>query len=263
MSELAGKAAIITGASRGIGAAAATELAAQGASVLLVARGLGEVEENAAAIRAAGGTAAAMACDVASYADVSAAVQHCREAFGGLDILVNNAGLIDPISKLADSNPDDWVRVADVNYKGVYFGLRAAIPVMLEQGGGTIVNISSGAATGALEGWSHYCSSKAAVLMLTRMTHLEYAAQGIRVIGLSPGTVMTHMQVAIKASGLNPISQMDPSAHASADRPAKAIAWLCTEDAREFDGGDVSLRDEAIQQRAGLAAVTAIPFPNR
>ena len=263
MSELIGKAVIITGASRGIGAAAAQELASQGASVLLVARNTGEIEKNAAKIHRAGGKAEAMACDVASYADVSAVVDHCKKAFGGVDILVNNAGLIDPISKLADSDPEEWVKVADVNYKGVYFGLRAAIPVMLEQGAGTIVNISSGAATGALEGWSHYCSSKAAVLMLTRMTHLEYAAQGIRVVGLSPGTVMTHMQVAIKASGINPISQMDPSAHATVDRPAKAIAWLCTEDAQEFDGGDVSLRDEVIQNRAGLVAVSAIPFPKR
>jgi 3-oxoacyl-[acyl-carrier protein] reductase len=252
MSELAGKAAIITGASRGIGAAAAKELAAHGVSVMLAARNTSEIEQNAAEIRAAGGKAEAMACDVANYADVSQVVGRCRETFGSVDILVNNAGLIDPISKLADSDPEEWVKVVDVNYKGVYFGLRAAIPVMLDQGGGTIVNISSGAATGALEGWSHYCSSKAAVLMLTRMTHLEYADQGIRVIGLSPGTVMTHMQVAIKASGLNPVSQMDPSAHATVDRPAKAIAWLCTQDAREFDGGDVSLRDEVIQKRAGL-----------
>lgn len=263
MSELIGKAVIITGASRGIGAAAAQELASQGASVLLVARNTAEIEKNAAKIHAAGGKAEAMACDVASYADVSAVVDRCKKAFGGVDILVNNAGLIDPISKLGDSDPGEWVKVADVNYKGVYFGIRATIPVMLEQGGGTIINISSGAATGALEGWSHYCSSKAAVLMLTRMTHLEYAAQGIRVVGLSPGTVMTHMQVAIKASGINPISQMDPSAHATVDRPAKAIAWLCTEDAQEFDGGDVSLRDEVIQNRAGLTAVSAIPFPKR
>ena len=263
MSDLAGKAAVITGASRGIGAAAAAELAGQGVSVILAARNTAEIEANAAEIRAAGGKAEAIGCDVSSYADVAKVVARCREAFGSVDILVNNAGLIDPISKLADSDPEEWVRVADVNCKGVYFGLRAAIPVMLEQGGGTIVNISSGAATGALEGWSHYCSSKAAVLMLTRMTHLEYGGQGIRVVGLSPGTVMTHMQVTIKASGLNPISQMDPSAHATADRPAKAIAWLCTEDAREFDGGDVSLRDEAIQKRAGLATKPAIPFPNR
>jgi NAD(P)-dependent dehydrogenase (short-subunit alcohol dehydrogenase family) len=253
MRELAGKAAIVTGASRGIGAATARELASRGVAVVLAARSLGEIERVAAEIRETGGKAEAVACDVARYADVTGAVERCRDAFGSLDILVNNAGLIDPISKLADSDPEDWARVADVNYKGVYFGLRAAIPVMRAQGGGVIVNISSGAASSPLEGWSHYCSSKAAVLMLTRMTHLEYAGDGIRVVGLSPGTVMTGMQVSIKASGLNPISQMDPSAHASADRPAKAIAWLCTADAREFDGGDVSLRDEAIQRRAGLA----------
>ena len=241
MRELAGKAAIVTGASRGIGAATARKLAWQGVAVVLAARSLGEIEQVAAEIRETGGKAEAVACDVTRYADVTAAVERCRDAFGSLDILVNNAGLIDPISKLADSDPEDWVRVADVNYKGVYFGLRAAIPVMRAQGGGVIVNISSGAASSPLEGWSHYCSSKAAVLMLTRMTHLEYASDGIRVVGLSPGTVMTGMQVSIKASGLNPISQMDPSVHISPDLPAKAIAWLCTADAREFDGGDVSL----------------------
>lgn len=249
MSELDGRTAIVTGASRGIGAAAARDMAARGVKVLLAARSLNEIEAIAADIRQAGGVADAIACDVADHASVSAAVARCLDGFGRLDILVNNAGLIEPISRLADSDPEDWVRVADVNYKGVYFGMHAAIPAMLRQGGGVIVNVSSGAATSPLEGWSHYCSSKAGALMLTRMAHLEYADAGIRVIGLSPGTVATGMQVAIKASGLNPVSRLDPSVHSDPALPGAAISWLCTADASSYDGDDVSLRDPEIRAR--------------
>ena len=167
-------------------------------------------------------------------------------------MLINNAGVIDPIARIADSDPEGWGEAIDINTKGVYYGLRAALPMMLEQGEGVIVNVSSGAATSALEGWSHYCSSKAAALMLTRCADTEYHEQGIRVVGLSPGTVATDMQVRIKASGINPVSQLDPSVHVPADWPAKAICWLCTDAAAEFHGVDISLRDEDIRRRVGL-----------
>ena len=250
--NLEGKAAIVTGASRGIGAATARALADEGIAVLLLARSGGDIETHAAAIRQAGGRAEALTCDVADYQQVKKAVSRCREAFGRIDILVNNAGIIEPIARLADSDPEAWDMVIDINVKGVFHGLRAAIPAMIAQGGGTIVNISSGAATGVLEGWSHYCASKAAVLSLTRCSHLEYKDQGIRVVGLSPGTVATDMQVAIKASGINRVSELDPSVHIPAEWPARAIAWLCSDDAAEFAGDDVSLRDEKIRQRIGL-----------
>ncbi|MEQ9640003.1 MAG: SDR family oxidoreductase [Alphaproteobacteria bacterium] len=253
MADLTGKAALVTGASRGIGAVTARELAARGASVLLVARSLSEMEGHAAAIRAAGGNARAMACDVASYASVAGAVEACVADFGRLDILVNNAAVIDPIARLADSDPDAWDRAIDINLKGIYHGLRAAIPAMLKGDGGVIVNISSGAATGVLEGWSQYCAAKHGTLALTRAVHVEYAGQGIRSVGLSPGTVRTEMQVKIKASGINPVSQLDPEAHIPPEWVASAIAWLCTDDAREFDGGDVALRDAAIRKRIGLS----------
>ena len=254
MQELQGKAAVVTGASRGIGAATAEELARQGVAVVLAARSRGEIDAVAQKIAAAGGKASAVACDVARYEDVAAAVDHCRKTYGSLDILVNNAGVIDPIARLAESDPDGWGRAVDINVKGVYHGLRAAIPIMESQGGGVIVNISSGAATSALEGWSHYCATKAAVLMLTRCTDKEYRDKGIRVVGLSPGTVATDMQVAIKASGINPVSQMDFSQHIPPEWPARAVAWLCTEAAREFDGGDFSLKTEDGRRRVGLVA---------
>jgi len=254
MNELQGKAAVVTGASRGIGAATAEELARQGVAVVLAARSTGEIEAVAQKIAAAGGKASAVACDVTNYDDVAAAVALCRKAYGSLDILVNNAGVIDPIARLGESDPEGWDQAIDINVKGVYHGLRAAIPVMEAQGRGVIVNISSGAATSALEGWSHYCASKAAVLMLTKCVHKEYSGKGIRVVGLSPGTVATDMQVAIKASGINPVSQLDPSVHIAPDWPAKAVAWLCTEEGREFDGGDFSLKNEEGRRKVGLVA---------
>ena len=88
--------------------------------------------------------------------------------------------------------------------------------------------------------------------MLTRAAHLENADAGVRVIGLSPGTVATEMQVLIKASGINPVSQLDPTVHIPPEWVARALAWMCTEDAREFDGNDISLRDEGIRTRAGI-----------
>ncbi|MEZ5738110.1 MAG: SDR family oxidoreductase [Burkholderiaceae bacterium] len=189
LTELQDRVAVITGASRGIGAATAREFARHRMAVMLLARTGDQIDALAAQINAAGGRAIARSCDVSDYQQVVAAIEACRQAFGRLDILVNNAAVIEPIARLADSDPQAWAGAVDINVKGVYFGLRAAIPVMLAQGGGTIVNLSSGAATGALEGWSHYCSTKAAVLSLTRCADLEYRAQGIRVVGLSPGTV--------------------------------------------------------------------------
>ena len=252
MSELAGKSAVVTGASRGIGAATAEVFAEQGVSVVLAARTTSEIEALATQIRSNGGKAEAVACDVSKFADLQNAISVCREEFGGLDILVNNAGVIDPIGHLVDSDPEDWAKAADINFKGVYFGLRAAVPVMEAQGSGVIVNVSSGAAHSPLEGRSHYCAAKAAAAMLTRCADLESADKGVRVVGMSPGTVATYMQTAIKASGINPVSELDPSVHIDPSWPAKAIAWLCTEDAAEFAGQEVSLRDEGIRRRIGL-----------
>lgn len=250
--DFEGKAAIVTGASRGIGEATARELAARGAGVVLLARDRAAIDAVAAEIEAAGGRAASQACDVADYAQMEAAAALCRERFGAPDILVNNAGLIEPIAHLADSDPAAWGQAIDVNVKGVYHGLRAVLPEMAARGTGVVVNISSGAATSALEGWSHYCAGKAAALMLTRCADLEYGAKGVRIVGLSPGTVATQMQVAIKASGINPVSRLDPSIHIPPEWVAKAAAYLCTPAGATYAGGDMSLREPSVRAALGL-----------
>jgi NAD(P)-dependent dehydrogenase (short-subunit alcohol dehydrogenase family) len=244
-----GKVVAITGASRGIGAAAARVFAAAGAKVALLARSEREIDALAAEI---GPAALALRCDVADWASVQQAVATVVQRFGRLDVLVNNAGTIDPIARLADVDPAAWGRAVDVNLKGVFHGLRAAIPVMRAQGSGTIITVSSGAARAALEGWSSYCAGKAGALMLTQAAHLEEGPHGIRVLGLSPGTVATEMQVKIKASGINPVSQLDPAVHIPADWPARALLWMCGPEADPWLGNDVMLRDEAVRKAVGL-----------
>lgn len=244
-----GKTVLITGASRGIGESAARVFAKAGANVALVARNEQAIANLSAELD---GKALAIPCDVSRYWEFEKAVQACVSEFGGLDVLVNNAGAIEPISHLADADPEAWGHVIDINLKGVFHGMRAAMPVMIENGGGTILTIGSGAAYGPVEAWSHYCSSKAGALMLTRMADKEAADKGIRAISLSPGTVATQMQREIKASGVNPISQLEWEDHIPPEWPAKTLLWMCGADADEYLGAEVSLRDEAIRQKVGL-----------
>ena len=255
MTDLTGKTAFITGASKGIGAAAARELSEKGVKVFLFARSGDQLQQLVNSIEEHGGEARHAAGDVGNLQDIKSAIEACIAEFGSLDILVNNAGLIDPIARLEESDPEEWSNVVDVNTKGVYYGMRFAIPQMKKQGGGTIINISSGAAHGALEGWSHYCSTKAAVYSLTRCGHKEVGPDGIHVVGLSPGTVATQMQVQIKDSGINPVSQLDPSVHIPASWVGKAIAWLAAEGAAEHAGTDFSLKTPEGLAAVGLPAV--------
>lgn len=247
-----GKTVIVTGASRGIGEATARHFAALGAHVVLAARDAERIGAIVAELDAVGATACAWPTDVANLTQVKSLIDATLEETGRIDLLVNNAGLIDPIARLGESDPGAWGWIVDVNLKGVYYGLRFAIPVMIAQGGGTIINISSGAATSALEGWSHYCATKAAVLSLTRVADREYRDQGIRVIGLSPGTVATGMQEQIRASGINPVSQLDWSTHIPADWVAQSIEWLTTDAADSHLGTDFSLKTKEGRQMVGL-----------
>lgn len=249
MTDLNGKVAIITGASRGIGAATAREFAAAGAKVVLLARSGEAIAELAGEI---GEAAIAVPCDVMRYWEVAAAVDAAVETFGRLDILIGNAGVLKPIVPLSEADPDEWGQVIDVNIKGVFNGMRAALPVMRAQGGGTIITVSSGAAHGPMEGWSAYCTSKAGAAMLTRAAHLENASAGVRIMGLSPGTVATQMQRDIKASGVNPVSQLEWEDHIPPDWPAKCLMWMCGPVGDAHLGQEVSLRDEGVRRAVGL-----------
>jgi 3-oxoacyl-[acyl-carrier protein] reductase len=252
MGSLTGKVIIVTGASRGIGAAAAAALAQQGARVMLTARNGEMTGDVARRINEAGGSAAATACDVSDYAAVEALVRETESRFGKIDALINNAGVIEPIVTIADSDPAAWARNIEINLIGAYNPIRALLPRMIKAGGGTIVNVSSGAAIRPLEGWSAYCTGKAGLAMLTRAIMLENAANGIRVFGFQPGTTDTDMQVAIRASGINMISKIPRENLTPVAHPAAAIVYLCTPAADDLNGQEFSLRDELFRARLKL-----------
>ena len=247
--EISGKTVLITGASRGIGAASARHLVALGANVVLTSRSADVLQSLAAEL---GPQAKAVPCDVSNFNQVQTAVQTALVAFGSLDVLVNNAGLLGTVRRLGDLASDEFDQVIDVNVKGVFYMMKATLPVMISQCAGKIINVSSGAAYGVLEGWSHYCASKAAVLQLTRSGHEEYADKGITCLGLSPGTVATDMQVQIKASGINPVSKLELSDHIPASDVAQAVAHLCGPSGADYAGEDFHLKKPEARAAAGL-----------
>jgi 3-oxoacyl-[acyl-carrier protein] reductase len=249
MSNLDGKVIIVTGASRGIGAAAASALATAGATVILTARDGHRTDEVA---RSIGPKASSHPCDVSDYAAFAALVGATKTRFGRIDALINNAGVIEPIATIAESDPAVWARNIDINLTGAYHAIRAVLPDMLNNGGGTIVNVSSGAAIRPLEGWSAYCTGKAGLHMLTRAIALETAGKGIRVFGFQPGTTDTDMQVLIRASGVNPISQIPRQNLTPVAHPAAAIVYLCTPAAEDLNGQEFSLRDDSFRSRLNL-----------
>ncbi len=250
--ELNGKVALVTGASRGLGEGAARALAAAGAAVMLAARDGVATAGVAREIAAKGGRADAVACDVSDFAAVEKVVAETKARLGGIDILINNAGVIEPIAEVATSDPAAWAQNISINLVGAYHAVRAVLPDMLSRGGGSIVNVSSGAAYRPLEGWSAYCVGKAGLAMLTRSIELETAGKGIRVFGFSPGTIDTDMQVKIRASGMNVISRIPRGDLSPVEHAVRGLVHLCTRAGDDLVGQDASMRDEAFRRRIGL-----------
>lgn len=191
--SLAGSVAIVTGASSGIGRATAVALAGAGAAVAVAARRADRLDEVVARIRRDGGRALAAATDVADRKAVFALVERAAAEFGPADILVNNAGIM-PTSPLRDLHLDDWLRMVDVNVKGVLHCIAAALPAMLERRRGHIVNVGSVAGRRPFPGGTVYAATKFAVRCMSAGMQLELsAAHGIRVTDIQPGVVATEL----------------------------------------------------------------------
>jgi 3-oxoacyl-[acyl-carrier protein] reductase len=193
---LDGQVAIVTGAGRGLGAAAALVLAEAGARVCCAARSLPEIERTTAAVRQAGGQAIAVACDVTDPDAVARMVDATAEAFGGVDLLIANAGLGSTIGAVEATDIEAWKRTIDTNLFGTYLCARAVVPVMKARGGGKIIMLGSGAGHRATAGISAYACSKAATWMFTRILARELESDGINVNELLPGPVLTEMTAA-------------------------------------------------------------------
>ena len=240
---LTGKTALVTGGNRGIGLAVVRALALAGATVHFTARSAANL---AAAQRELGPVIATG--HVANMTDRLAMTTLFQQPF---DILINNAGIIGPIGRILDVSVEDWARNIDTNLTAAFHATQLALRHMAGSGG-TIVNVSSGAAHRPQEGWSAYCAGKAGLAMLTRSVHLEYVDQGVRIFGFAPGVVDTDMQGTIRASGINPVSQLARTSLAPAREPAQAIAWLCTPAADPLAGQELDVRNPDLRTAAGL-----------
>ncbi|ATN36440.1 short-chain dehydrogenase [Rhizobium sp. ACO-34A] len=194
MSILKDKVAIITGASSGIGRATAMLLAAEGASVILNARGRKALEDVADAIRREGGTALAVAGDVSQDETHAELVSTAASRFGRLDIAINNAGTVGPIRPLAEITPQEWQDTLASNLTSAFLGARHQIPAMLESGSGALVFVSSFVGTSVgLPGMAAYGAAKAGLMGLAKGITADYGSRNIRANALLPGGTDTAM----------------------------------------------------------------------
>ena len=203
--KLEGKAAIITGAGSGIGRETALMFAAEGAAVTVADIDAEMARETVDMIRQAGGQALFIPTDVSRSKDVEALIDQSMKQFDRLDCIFNNAG-IDIAKTIVETSEDDWNRTIDINLKGVFLGCKFAIPAMMGNGGGTIINTASILAHVASPNQAAYCASKGGIVAMTRQIAYDYAEHNIRTNCISPGDVMTHM-----AKGLFDASE-DPEA---------------------------------------------------
>jgi NAD(P)-dependent dehydrogenase (short-subunit alcohol dehydrogenase family) len=238
--DLHGKTALVTGGNRGIGAATVTALAAAGATVTYTARSARSLAEGPTGEGITG-----LVADATDRAATVALLAH------GFDIVVNNAGVITPIGHIDAVSIDDWEANIRINLISAFHVTQQAI-VHRPASGVSVIHLSSGAARNAMEGWSAYCAGKAGLAMLTRSVHLEFGDKGVRVFGFAPGVVDTGMQGSIRASKMNPVSEIPRENLAPAEVPAHAIAWLATPGAAPFAGQEVDVRNPEFRIACGL-----------
>ncbi|MFF2808815.1 SDR family oxidoreductase [Streptomyces sp. NPDC058000] len=239
--RLRGKVALVTGASSGIGEAAAKALAAQGASVVLAARRRKELDRVAGEIADTGGNAVAVRADVTVDEEVAAAVRAAEDHFGGLDIAFNNAGAMGTMGRVAEQSPTVWADDVSTVLTSVFLSMRHEIRAMERRGGGTIVNNASQLGlVGFGAGISAYVAGKHGVIGLSKAAALEYAPQNIRVNALALATVDTPMyRSSVGGStemermfiGLHPLGRI-----ASPQEAASAVAYLAGDEAGFFTG---------------------------
>jgi NADP-dependent 3-hydroxy acid dehydrogenase YdfG len=226
---IAGKVVVITGASSGLGEAAARLLAAQGATVVLGARRVGRLRTLVDEITSSGGKALAMATDVTDRGQVQRLVDAAVETYGRIDVVVNNAGLM-PQSLLERLKVDEWDRMIDVNIKGVLYGIAAALPHMQRQMGGQIINVSSVAGHKVGPGSAVYAATKHAVRALSEGLRQEVKPYGIRTTVISPGAVDTELPSTVTdADVAERINKMYEEIAVPADSFARAVAFAMSQ----------------------------------
>jgi NAD(P)-dependent dehydrogenase (short-subunit alcohol dehydrogenase family) len=246
--RVAGKVALITGAAQGMGAAHARALAREGAAVAIADIATQAGEQLAGELRHAGGEASYYDHDVtdpAAWADLVVAVE---QSYGAIDVLVNNAG-VQIRSVGIEADDEEWAKVTGVNQRGVFLGMRAVIPGMVRNGGGSIVNVASVAALVGLAGSIPYQGSKAAVLGLTRGAAVSYGRDNVRVNAICPGLVVTGMTQSASAGAVDAMKGQIPLGRdGRPEEISAAVLFLASDEssyitgvALPIDGGFVAL----------------------
>jgi NAD(P)-dependent dehydrogenase (short-subunit alcohol dehydrogenase family) len=246
--KLQGRTALVTGAGRGIGAAIAAALAAEGARVYLVARTRSELDAVASGIRARGGRAEVFTGDAAAPADVARITSAALEA-GGVDVLVNNAGVYGPIGPFVETNLDEWWRALEVNLRSALLFSRALAPGMIAARRGKIINLSGGGATTPLPNLTLYSVSKTAVVRFTETLAVELRPHNVQVNAIAPGAVDTRLQDDLLAAGDRAGADLHGRIRAlretgaggvPASVPAALALWLASDDSGTLTGKLIS-----------------------
>lgn len=257
MTDFKGKVVLVTGGSSGIGATVAQALGARGAHIAIVASSsLAKAAPVVDAVNAAGGTARAYAADVRDEAAVDALLKQVTADFGGLDILVNAAGVFEP-SPIGETPAETMNRMVDINLKGTWNCLQAAVPHLKARGRGKVLNFASVAGTIGVKGFAIYCASKAAIVMMTRVAGAELAPFGINVNAVAPGNTETPMNAAMRTSPemtevLEGMRRMTPSGvtFSKPEEITGAALYLLSDAARPVFGSTLVI-DEGISAAIG------------
>jgi NAD(P)-dependent dehydrogenase (short-subunit alcohol dehydrogenase family) len=258
---LADQVAIVTGASRGIGAATARALADAGATVALAARDATRLEQLAAEIEAGGGTALSVPTDIGNPDDVERMVARTVDAFGRLDLAFNNAaGGGHPPTPLTDVAIADFDSALAINLRGMFLCLKHEIAAMLDSGGGAIVNMTSTAGLEAVGGLAAYVSTKHGIVGLTKVAALEYAARNIRVNAIAPGPILTeHLERAGEAAQHGAAQAMPMRRIGRPEEVAAAVVWLCSDAASFITGATIPIDGGKLAGMAPFARQTPAP----